>query len=195
MSGKRLTQAELAKALGVTKGTVSKWKRAGLPIGADGRIGLAEAKKWRDARPARRGKRDGDALIPSDAKPRAGGSGPEPEPDGEDRPSSVDDERKALLQFRRARAMRETLLVQELRGDLVPLEEIDDLLVRRALEFRRGLERIENKIPGRFPEVAAKLKKTLHDEFRALLEQYSRTDPLLEGDSRRGKRRKQRRRT
>lgn len=171
MAVRRFSLAQVAKKLGVTKGTVSKWKRLGLPLDADGRITLADAQAWRASRPRRVGMHDGEALIP------------------EEKAALADDDegRKALTQYRRAKAMREMMRVRELRGELVPLTEIDGLLVRRALEFRRGLEALENKLPSRFPEVAAKLKQVLHAEFRSLLERYSRSDPLLEGARRRKK--------
>ena len=165
MAGARLTQAELATALGVQRGTVSKWKAKGLPIGADGKITMDEAQEWRRGR--RSGKRDGDALMPGEHELAQSAEGV-----------------AAMTQFRKARAAREMLVVKELRGELVPLTEIDGLLVQRALEFRNALAAIESRVPARFPEVAAKLKKVLHDEFRALLERYSRPDPLLEGGKR-----------
>lgn len=165
---KLLTATELAAAIGVSKATVSRWKRRGLPLNAAGKITIAGAEVWRGSQTSKVGKHDGDALIPNEA-------------------TALRDDRegkKALTQYRRAKAAKEMMAVRELRGELVPIQEIDGLLVQRALEFRRGLEALENKLPARFPEVAAKLKAALHDEFRNLLLRYSREDSLLSGGRR-----------
>ena len=166
LSRRKLRNAtDLAQAVGVSKATVSRWKRKGLPLNAKGLITIAQAEAWRATQKSQVGKHDGDALIPDEA-------------------TSLSDDvegKKALTQYRRAKAAKEMIAVRALRGELVPLEEIDGLLVQRALEFRRGLEALENKLPARFPEVAAKLKAALHDEFRNLLLRYSRNDALLDG--------------
>lgn len=165
---KLLNQGELAKALGVSPATVTRWKSKGLPLSVAGKISIASAEAWRAIQKSQVGKHDGDALIPDEA-------------------SVLSDDvegKKALTQYRRAKAAREMIAVRELRGELVPIQEIDGLLVQRALEFRRGLEALENKLPARFPEVAAKLKEALHEEFRNLLLRYSRDDSLLKGERR-----------
>jgi len=176
MASRRLLNlTELAAALGVSKATATRWKKKGLPLNPAGKITIAAAEAWRAQpknKPKQAGKAQGDALIPSEKN--------ELEEDAAGR--------KALTQYRQAKAAKEMMAVRELRGELVPISEIDGLLVTRALEFRRGLESLENKLPARFPEVAAKLKAALHAEFRSLLLRYSRPDPILDGKRKRKKR-------
>ncbi|HHI78864.1 MAG TPA: hypothetical protein ENK02_02665 [Planctomycetes bacterium] len=83
---------------------------------------------------------------------------------------------------KRADAIKAELVLRVQKKELIHVRGLDKLLEMRAMEFRRGLEVLEEKLPNQFPEVEKELREAMHREVRHLLERYSRPDALLSGE-------------
>lgn len=140
------------------------WKQQGMPTDADNRVTEAEARAWREERDEeirQRRKRNSAALLPTRSDGVAGGE-----------PAGLFD---AQERYRLAKAEKEELALARIKGDLVPREEVAELLVTRATEFKRALEGMANDLPPHLAERPAKeVRARMREAVRRILERYSR---------------------
>ena len=169
---------DLAKKLGVSRTQIYRAKSRGLEVdtsNGSARATVAAYKAWASSRAS---------ALPSleiqDPTTVTGSRLADPSPNGTD---ELGDKLKlATTTFRQAKAAEALLDLRFRQAELIEVSEIKDLLVDRALLFRKGLATLENRIAAKFPEIRGKLKKVLHEEFKRLLDRYSRSSPLLEGN-------------
>jgi len=89
-----------------------------------------------------------------------------------------EDLRKAELRYRQWKAEREELIVKQMKGQLIPIEEVERQFTLRAYELTRGLLFLSRRIAH---DLAGSSKKKLKDciekidgEVYLLLDRYSR---------------------
>lgn len=154
------TLAELGKQLGKTESTVRRWIAAGMPQNKDGSIDVAKVLEWDASRRIRR--------VPSAETARI---------------HHLDAEREAAARKRAAEARLKELEVGRQEGDLIAADLVKELFKRRHQELRQGLE----QLPRHARKLAHKPPQLIAAELRALvrqmLAQFSRTHPLLDGQT------------
>jgi phage terminase Nu1 subunit (DNA packaging protein) len=82
---------------------------------------------------------------------------------------------KAELRYRLARARREEMLVEQMKGNLASRKEIEAEWSGRVLEVASGLEALIDRLPGLLVGKSRdEIRAVLKDEVRTLRENYSR---------------------
>lgn len=168
-----LTMTAAAEAIGVNRATLYRWKDRGMPVLENGRIDLEAVAAWKLEAEDRRKQKPAHetALMPE-----------EPVTTTAD-PGNAEAVRWATM-YRKARALREVHNLKVLQEEYIRRDEVRDLLVSRALEFRRALEGLQHRLPPVLgPADERECSRLLTLEFRRILEDYSRPDPLLEQDA------------
>ena len=153
--------AELAKALDVDFSTAFRWKSAGVPIEPDGGFDVEKVDAWRKERVSNARRRGPPAM---EWKER------------ETAPASGEDKRWTN-EYRKAKALKEVMLLQELRGQLIETEKVEQFLVSRALELRKSLLGLGRRLA---PVLVGRTTREIQAEVDAattrILEEYSRED-------------------
>lgn len=103
---------ELAKALGVSLGTIYNWTKKGMPEQPGNTYNVEEVQTWR-----RSLRKDPNRLEPRVDVTDNGST-------DNGVPILHDDLRKWSIEYRKAKAIRETLEVQKMRGILVKKEDV-----------------------------------------------------------------------
>lgn len=164
------TLAELADALEVDFSTAWRWTQSGIPTEADGSYVVEKVDAWRRQR-ASNSRRRSTAILPRDV------GAPALAPSSEDK--------RWATEYRKAKALREVLLLQELRGQVIEIDKVEDLLVARALELRRSLLALGRRLaPVLVGKDVRALQAAIDEETSRILEHYARADgvPRLQDD-------------
>lgn len=147
------TQKALAEAMGVARGTASKWVRAGCPRESDGSFDLEKVRAWRD-------------LERSPGRPRSGNP----------RVREIEElTARWLLRWRRERAILARIDRRARQGELVELSQVDEALARRATFFRRRMtDLIRRMAPVWAKESNPRaIEESGFDELNSVLRQMS----------------------
>ncbi|MEO5375479.1 MAG: hypothetical protein H7840_14610 [Alphaproteobacteria bacterium] len=143
-----VTQAELARRLGVTRGRVSQLRTKGMPTRPDGRVVLADAMAWLDANldPTRRKNRSSDHRGDGAPTGETVRQIPSPLPAG--------DYLSAKTVSEELKGQRLALLLEKERGCLVDRDEVERTIFTRA---RLEREAHQNFVVRAAPLMAAEL--------------------------------------
>ncbi|HPS94612.1 MAG TPA: hypothetical protein PK600_09130 [Deltaproteobacteria bacterium] len=147
------TQDALAELLGVTRRTVVRWKKDGMPVETDGSYDPIAVMAWNT-----------DMF--------------DTESEGDDGRS---DKNMWETAYRKFRALQAEVAYNREIGELIPRDQIENLLTDRATELKKSLL-------GRARRLALKIANKDAADCQALLEQdtleiltiYSRPSPLIE---------------
>lgn len=165
--------AAIAKAKGLTERTLQRYVQAGW----DGRASSLDG--WRTSSRKRSG--------PAPLRPRV--DRPDPERgtgNGQDL-----DEKHWTLTYRRAKALREMLELQLRRGELVPKDQVETLFVARVAEARAAFVGLPRQVARRLSNQGSDVIETeLAAEIRAILERLARGDPVLQGRTKKKRKRR-----
>jgi hypothetical protein len=79
-------------------------------------------------------------------------------------------------EYKKMRAIRESLLVAKMKESLVSREKVDEMLTARAIEFRQSLEQLARSLPSKLVgiEEERKIHTILMGAFGEVLDRYSR---------------------
>lgn len=160
-----LSQAGLARALGVHAGTVRRWVRKGCPRNSDGSFDVEAVRAWvQDMRATGRQKAvekihggydEDDAPV----EDLGGGSS-----------DAAREKRDVDAQYKKLRAALLALELKTKRAELVPRSEIETMLVSRMQTFKRALRALARRIAPELVnvpdvrEIQTKLAKA-HDDL------------------------------
>ncbi|MCC6672173.1 MAG: hypothetical protein IT458_14015 [Planctomycetes bacterium] len=163
---------ELAEALEVDVATVYRWRAAGMPQAEGGGFDPEQVAAWNRTRVSAANRRGPPALLPSEAVAEA---------------ASAEDRRWAT-EYRKAKALREVMLLQELRGQLIEVDRVEQLLVARALELRKNLLGLGRRLaPVLVGKPIREIQATVDDAITGILEHYAREEGVPRvGDQRAG---------
>ena len=155
----------LAGHLGVVPQTIRQWDRQGMPWGDGGESHADQVRGWKLAQ----GRKARGVIAPP--------SPPQPNP-----------ARQQLehwtAKWKEAKARRAMFDMRKIEGEVIDLSEARRLFTERALEFRTGLLNLRRRLAGRLVGMEAReIEAELDQEFRGLLESYSRPAGILEGAS------------
>lgn len=156
----RLSRKELGLAFGVSTRTVDRWVSQGCPRNSDKTFRLADVDDWREiSRPV------------SERDPTSRSTEPDRSPGGSG--TSLELKRsaqEAVLRYREARAEREELVVEEMRGNLIQVSESKRRRVALCAMFRQELmalaSRLSHLLHGRAP---SEIHKIIDSEARRIL--------------------------
>lgn len=125
----RLSQAELARRVGLTPGRVSQLKRQGLPVGDDGKLDLDEALAWLKANldPNRRRAAKDGVPVPADPPP-ARPARPAPVRPIVGQISEAGDLTEARTRLEWLKVQKLELDIAVARSELVPLADVQSAL-------------------------------------------------------------------
>ena len=152
------TIAELARAQGVSRPTIYTWKKKGMPVEPDGSFDLEKITAWRATWDVE------DLPVVQ----MAGGS-------AEGGPDDCETMAFWETRFRRARALNQELDLKVKKKRLIPAEEVDDMLIQRAREFKRELLDRGRRLALRCSNKDSKqIAEILEADTIAILEKYSR---------------------
>lgn len=168
---------DLAKACGVSKRTVYNWRKDDtMPGGTDGPWDAALVLPWAEARKRAGQVRGSPAAIPKRAPSENGEQLGEAIADNVDPTTLPPDTR-----YRLARAKREELTLERMRGELVERAQVEAMLVSRCQDLRRVLtgmgRRLATLTRGK-PE--RQVREMIDDTVATALEQFVRRAGLLE---------------
>ena len=139
---------DVVRIFGVTTKTVSEWNKAGLPKVERGMYRLKDVVKWRGL--ARLG--DHDNGKESDATKKA----------------------RAEAEYKDAKAKQEAVKLQEMLGNLVPIEMIEEQWAYTFTDIRQQLMKLPNDIRARihtsYPECSEDVSLIAEETIRRTLE-------------------------
>lgn len=155
-SPKLETAAELAVRQHVTQRTVREWVQEGCPRRKDGRFNPAKVDEWLAQRPVAKRQR-AQRAAPAPAREAT--------------------ELEALkAEEMRLRVERARLEMDEARGRLVPVEEVERALVARIHQVRRGMSALLQRYGARW-SLPEEQEADLARELDWLCEQYANGVP------------------
>lgn len=157
--------AELAKALDVDFSTAFRWKSAGVPVEPDGGFDVDKVDAWRKERVSNARRRGPPAMEFKERESVPASSG--------------GDDKRWTNEYRKAKALKEVMLLQELRGQLIETEKVESFLVARALELRKSLLGLGRRLA---PVLVGRTTREIQAEVDAatsrILEEYSREEGM-----------------
>jgi len=172
----------------VTRRTLSRWLKAGLPGSREGKeytFDLAKVRAWMDRYGRTGSAGDPELVVDAPASPRAGVSVDAPaSSQTEFGPLELEVDGESMSErYARARTAKEIGLAQKHHldvakrmGELVPREEVADLERSRIAVVKVGLESLAAKLRARLAPVTtdpAEVERITEAEVRALLESYA----------------------
>jgi hypothetical protein len=183
-----------ASALGVSVNTLGKWRKwDGFPPKTEEgwdeeaiRAWYPGAIKARRKVKQRNNARAATLAAKKDTKPKAGEAGFD---DFESAQKSSDEEKRWSAAYRKAKAMREMLELQRIRGEMVPRQDVERMFANRVFEVTARLEAMPKtlapQLEGLTPlEIASKIA----EHVRSIREHFARS-PKIEGEDDRRSRR------
>ena len=145
------TVEELAEALGVTKRTVLRWKKQGMPVLPSGAFDVEAVRRWRGL--------------------------PDPEPSGEPAPDSAGGDPARAYKREQAELVRLKRL--KMAGKLISRREVAREFARRVAAVKAGLLALPRAAAPDLVGLTSEREviEALKPHVRALLEQYARPLP------------------
>ena len=162
----------LAAACGVQRSTAYRWIKDGAPSRDDGSFDVDAVAAWARERRSKSAARE---QIAPDVQHNLGTG----------RAANIDARTAADVSYRQVRAALAALQLQEKRGELVRRQEVADLLVGRAMLFRRRFDSMRRRLPLRLVGLteAREIDAVLSAEFDQLLREAYGTDDNTDGSS------------
>jgi len=149
-SGTLRTQDATAKAIGITRVTLASWIKDGAPVEPDGTYDPDAILKWR----------------------RRGG---ETSPGGKE----VLDKNEWDTRFRRAKALQAEVALKRDMGSLIERKLVVQMLVDRAIEFKKALLGLSRRVSLRVEnKPAAEVQPIIDEAVIDILETYSRENQV-----------------
>lgn len=147
------TQKDLAELMGVTRQTVIRWIKEGMPLEPDGSYDPVRVIEWRaDV--------SGDPGDAPDLTEKSFWEG----------------------EFRKYRAKMAELDYQRALGELIPRADVEQLLVERATELKKSLLSRARRLGSRLANRDAKsIQEILADDTMEILRVYSRPNHITGG--------------
>lgn len=179
-----LSASELAKALGQSRRTVSRYVTAGCPHDREGegkraplRFDLAAVKAWMKET-ARSGDVGRPAVLVSGAAPeRKAAERPTEDLDPDDEEDLVELTRRANLRIKELEVEKRERLEQEARGELVPLEDVRSAWAAQIeivkARFRALPSLLAQRLQGRSYD---EMHDAIEEELHGLLVAFSREE-------------------
>lgn len=155
MSDRVTTQAALARRLGVSDRTIRNWQNQGMPRNDDGSYCLSSVEEWRDAQVHGNTDEDDIEVLSGRAKNRR-------------------ELERWSIEWRKARAIAETLRVQQMRGTLIDRAEVEAEWAKRAAVVRMDLQMAADALPASLEgQSAARIREILRSRFEVICNRYS----------------------
>ena len=179
------TFMELARALGVSKSCVYKWKQKGLDEirGEDGRFDPGEVRIWvktkkkeRESkrRPPMEMEEDNQQQIQSEKFEASRDALATVDITGAD-DQDIEEEKDWSNEYRKARAQRENLTVKQLKGEVVNRREVEEMVADRASEVKQSILSLGRRLAPRLVGMNAReIETEIGLETRRICQEYSR---------------------
>lgn len=158
-SGNVKSIAALAGILNISRQTAYTWKKEGMPVDPDGSYDPEKIIEWRG----------GKTQIQQELFQTGGTGG-----NGE-----ISEKVKWEIHFRKFRAKLAETAYQKEKGELISRGEVENLLVDRAVEFKKALMGRARRLSLRLAyKGAPECQGILEEDSLSILESYSRDNPL-----------------
>ena len=176
------TYMELARLLGVSKSCVYNWKKKGLGEirHDDGRFDPGEVQAWVETKKKEKLAKSRPSMDmrhnnQHDLKREKVEAGKK-DPVGLDHePLDIEDERDWSNLYRKMKALKETIVVRQLQGEVVNRREVEEMFADRARSVKQTIMSLGRRLAPRLVGMNAReIETEITKETRKICQDYSR---------------------